>query len=93
MIYQDSSDIEISIRRLSIMSHESCDLVRDENEPGIVIRGEDCAMYLTDKLKGAMFDPDYNLSLPTSYYERESCQSSMHSTVHLETNFGGGEFG
>ena len=35
-----------------------------------MIRGKDCAMYLTDKLKGAMFDPDYNPSPPTSYYER-----------------------
>ena len=23
------------------------------------MRQQDCAMYLTDKLKGAMFDPDY----------------------------------
>ena len=68
----------------------SREVARDENEPGILIRGEDCAMYLTDKLKGAMFDPDYSPLPPTSYYER--CQSSMHSSIHLETNFGGGEF-
>ena len=61
-----------------------------EHENERPIRAKDCAMYLTDKLKGAMFDPDYSPLPPTSYYER--CQSSMHSSIHLETNFGGGEF-
>ena len=51
-----------------------------EHENERPIRAKDCAMYLTDKLKGAMFDPDYNHGdTPTSHYKRQSSIHPLHA--------------